>query len=708
MSLQPRALAMLVPILAGTPTAPVSAQRGVEGAPETFSLAQVLAAPFASGLTASPDGRRVAWVGAVEGRRNVYVAEAPVWAARMLTRYRADDGQELTGLAWTADGRAVVYVRGGGRNAAGEYPNPTSAPGGARQEVWLVSLAGVARLLGEGAGATPSPAGDRVAFVLRDTIWTAPLRAAGPARILFRARGRNGTPVWSPDGRRLAFVSRRGTHSFVGVYDPRRDTVRYLAAGVDRDDVPRWSPDGTRIAFVRQSGATFPGGGQRSAVGRPLPPWTIWVADAAGGEGRVVWSAPTAPDAAFPTDAGPWALQWAADERLVFASELGGWLGLYAVSLQGGETARLTPPACEVEGAVMEADLRSVVYTSNCVDSERRQVSRVAVAGGSPQVLSSGTVIDWSPAPLGGGGVAFLRSDALRPAVPFVLAAGETDPRRVGGFDPPAGFPAEVLVAPQHAVVRTADSVDVRMQLFLPPDGGSGRHPVAVFFHGGPRRQMLLGWHNRYYYHNAYAFNQYLASRGFVVVSVNYRGGIGYGHAFRTAPRTGMRGASEYADVQAAAAWLRARPDVDSARIGLWGGSYGGYLTALGLARNSDLFAAGFDLHGVHDWSVDRSLPPGVTGGPVADSVLAAWRAASPVADVARWRSPVLLVHGDDDRNVSFAQTVDLAQRLRRQGVRVETLVFPDEIHDFLRHAHWMEAFRAGADFLLAQVRGGR
>jgi dipeptidyl aminopeptidase/acylaminoacyl peptidase len=218
------------------------------------------------------------------------------------------------------------------------------------------------------------------------------------------------------------------------------------------------------------------------------------------------------------------------------------------------------------------------------------------------------------------------------------------------------------------------------------------------------RRQMLVGWHYMYYYHNAYAFNQYLASRGFVVLAVNYRTGIGYGRAFRMAARAGLNGASEYTDVLAAAAWLRARPDVDSARIGLWGGSYGGFLTALGLARNSDLFAAGFDLHGVHDWSADRDLPVGVRGGAVADSVLARWRASSPVADLARWRSPVLLVQGDDDRNVSFAQTVDLAQRLRRQGVEVELLVFPDEVHDFLRHAHWLQAYRAGAAFLGAKL----
>src|SRR3989442_14045667 len=120
--------------------------------------------------------------------------------------------------------------------------------------------------------------------------------------------------------------------------------------------------------------------------------------------------------------------------------------------------------------------------------------------------------------------------------------------------------------------------------------------------HGGPMREMLLGWHYRDYYHNSYAMNQYLASRGYMVLSVNYRSGIGYGRAFRLAPHRGARGASEYQDIVAGAKYLQSRDDVDKKRIGLWGGSYGGYLTALGLARNSDIFAAGVDFHGVHGW----------------------------------------------------------------------------------------------------------
>jgi dipeptidyl aminopeptidase/acylaminoacyl peptidase len=207
---------------------------------------------------------------------------------------------------------------------------------------------------------------------------------------------------------------------------------------------------------------------------------------------------------------------------------------------------------------------------------------------------------------------------------------------------------------------------------------------------------MLLGFHYLYYYHNSYAMNQYLASRGYEVLSVNYRSGIGYGRTFREAQRRGARGASEYQDVVAGAKYLRARAEVDDKRIGLWGGSYGGYLTALGLARNSDIFAAGVDFHGVHDWS---SPVAGLRVSLDQPERTRLARESSPIASVDKWKSPVLLIHGDDDRNVAFSQTVMLVRRLRDQGVEFEQLIFPDEVHDFLRHDHWVQAYHATADF---------
>src|SRR5206468_6050946 len=125
-------------------------------------------------------------------------------------------------------------------------------------------------------------------------------------------------------------------------------------------------------------------------------------------------------------------------------------------------------------------------------------------------------------------------------------------------------------------------------------------------------------------------------------------------------PGRAGRGATEYQDVVAAVKFLQSGSDVDLKRIGLWGGSYGGYLTALGLGRNSDLFAAGVDLHGVHDWPTDnwdgKNIPAELTK--LAHD-------SSPVTAVSTWKSLVLFLHGHDDRNLYFTHTTDLQTRLR-------------------------------------------
>jgi dipeptidyl aminopeptidase/acylaminoacyl peptidase len=244
-------------------------------------------------------------------------------------------------------------------------------------------------------------------------------------------------------------------------------------------------------------------------------------------------------------------------------------------------------------------------------------------------------------------------------------------------------------------------------QLFMPPGVREReRRPALLFLHGGSRRQMLLGWHYGSYYNNAYALNQYLASRGFIVLSVNFRSGIGYGMEFREALNYGASGASEFNDVLGAGLYLRSRADVDPRRIGLWGGSYGGYLTALGLARASDLFAAGVDFHGVHDWNVGiRTFIPNYD--PSEDLSRLAFT-SSPMSSLDTWRSPVLVIHGDDDRNVSFIETVALVEALRKRRVEVEQLVFPDEVHAFLTHARWIEAYKATADFFERKLKQAR
>src|SRR6516165_9959741 len=209
----------------------------------------------------------------------------------------------------------------------------------------------------------------------------------------------------------------------------------------------------------------------------------------------------------------------------------------------------------------------------------------------------------------------------------------------------PKDFPSPQLIEPQTVTFRSEDGLEIHGQLFVPPNRArSAPGPALIFVHGGPPRQMLPGFHYMYYYHNAYAENQYLASLGYVVLSVNYRRGIMYGRAFREPADGGWRGSSEYKDVQAGAKYLQSLAIVDAKRIGIWGGSYGGLLTALALSRNSDVFAAGVDFHGVHDWSVflARRMSAAEEAPDHTEAVKLAYD-SSPVATVVKWKSPVLL-----------------------------------------------------------------
>jgi dipeptidyl aminopeptidase/acylaminoacyl peptidase len=487
-------------------------------------------------------------------------------------------------------------------------------------------------------------------------------------------------------------VSSRGDHSFISVYDPRTNQLRFLSPSVDRDVAPRWSPDGRRIAFIRLFNVTDTFSNDRDR----LQPWAIRVVDARSGEGRQVWRSGDQDTDSYPGLGGEDFWQWVAGDRLLFPSEKDGWIHLYSISADGGALTALTPGEFEVENVVLSPDKSFVVVATNKGDIDHRHLWRVNVAGGTPQPITSGDSIEMRPQLFDNGRrIAFLHSTARDPFLPFTASIDGTNAKALAPQVLPSDFPSARLVTPEQVIFKAADGTEVHGQLFKPKTA-SGKSPALVFMHGGPSRQMLLGWHYLYYYHNSYAMNQYLASRGYIVLSVNYRSGIGYGRAFRTAQHRGARGASEYQDVFAGAKYLRERDDVDKKRVGLWGGSYGGYLTALGLARNSDIFAAGVDFHGVHDWgtSVAGLRVPTDT----SDRARIA-RESSPIASVDKWKSPVLLIHGDDDRNVEFAQTVNLVRRLRANGVYFEELIFPDEIHDFLRHQDWVRAYHASSDF---------
>jgi dipeptidyl aminopeptidase/acylaminoacyl peptidase len=522
---------------------------------------------------------------------------------------------------------------------------------------------------------------------------------------LIHAKGNASELRWSPDGSRIAFITNRTDHALVSLYDFPSKTLRYLDASVDHDGNLVWSPDGKQVAFIRTPASTraFSFGPVRTAE-----PWSIRVADAETGAGREIFKAAEGPGSAFHAMVAENQLIWGAGDHIVFPWERTGWQHLYSVPARGGQPIALTSGEFEVEHVSRGAEGRDILFACNKDDIDRRHIWRVPAAGGAVTAVTKGRNLEWSPVAVGEGAVAYLHSGTRNPAQPAIQvangAAKELAPDSV-----PSDFPAASLVEPQQVMLTAADGMAIHAQLFLPADLKAGEHrPAMIFFHGGSRRQMLLGWHYMEYYNHAYAMNQYLAGRGYVVLAVNYRSGIGYGRNFREALNYGATGASEFNDVLGAGLYLKARTDVDPQRIGLWGGSYGGYLTALGLSRASDLFAVGVDFHGVHDWNnVIRNF---VSAYDPAKDVTAARIAfeSSPMASVSTWRSPVLLIHGDDDRNVPFHETVILAEALRKQKVPFEQLIFPDEIHGFLTHKRWVEAYHASARFIDKYLKPGQ
>lgn len=671
-----------------------------------FSLAQVLSYPFPNALVSSQDGKNIAYVLNVRGARSLWFAQAPDFKPRMLWTSGADDGQEITNVSISNDAKYVVYVRGGAHDAnwtERPWPDPDDSPVEPHMQVLSIATAGgTPAVLGEGDAPVISPDGTRVAFIHDGDgrVWIAPVDASKAASQLFFDRGNASELTWSPDGKALAFTSDRGDHAFIGVFRDARTPLEYLAPSTFNDFSPKWSPDGTRIAFVRIAGQ---GGPPQDPLKQYPQPWTIMVANVSTGRGTAVWqSAHTLRDS-LPEINGP-QLRWVAGNRLAFISERTNWPLLYTVSASGGQAKLLTPGSYMIEDTALSPDLRTIYYTADTGnapgDDDRRHIFRISAGGGAPVQVTHGTNSEWWPAATSDG-VAYVQAGARVPTT-IVHNAATLDAEQI-----PSDFPTASMVAPREVTFRSRDGLPIHGQLFTPARA-NGKRPAVIFVHGGPPRQMLLTWHYFDYYSYAYAANQYLANHGFVVLSVNYRLGIGYGHDFHHPPHAGPSGAAEYQDVLAGARFLQRLPGVDARRIGIWGGSYGGYLTAMALAKNSDVFKAGSDFHGVHDWTMfpewfgeqtKRYQQPDMKR-----FMRTAWL-SSPDAYISTWRSPVLLIQGDDDRNVRFHQMVDLVERLKRTPVHFEQLVIPNEIHGFLRWHSWLQADQATADFLSKELR---
>ena len=669
--------------------------------------------PFPTELCSASNGSKIAWAMDEQGVRNVYVAEGPSYTAKKLTNFTKNDGQELTSLSISDDGKWVVFVRGGdhGANYDGGLPiNAANETNPFKVQVGAVPFAGGdTKFLAEGDAPEVSSDSKTVAFIKGGQVFTAPIDGSSAAKSLFTTRGSAGSLEWSPNGSSLLFVANRGDHSIIGIYTNASSPIKWIAASFYRDGSPHWSPDGNSIVFVRKPGA---GGAPDSLLAKRHQPWSIYTVEVASGKETLLWKAPATLRGSVPSTHGGTNLHWAANNRIVFLSYQDGWPHLYSIAVSGGKELLLTPGNFMCEHIILSADKKYLTFSANtgpdALDIERRHAVKVSVDKTDMQVLTPGSGLEWTPVLTDNGNTAaFISATPQQSPLVAVKKLNGGNIQLIGKELVPSDFPKDKMVTPKQVIFKAADGVIVHAQLFM-PEAGAGKKPAILYVHGGPPRQMLLGWNYSDYYSNAYASNQYLASQGFVVLSVNYRLGIGYGYEFHQAPKGGAAGGAEYQDIQAAGKWLQQQSFVDGSKIGIYGGSYGGYLTAMALSRDSKIFAAGVDIHGVHDWGTQAALTTaGEKFEKAPDYELAlktAWN-SSPVSTIKTWKSPVLIIHADDDRNVRFNQSVDLINRLEKQGVNYETLMIVDDTHHWMNWNNAVKVYGAVAEYFERKLK---
>ena len=384
---------------------------------------------------------------------------------------------------------------------------------------------------------------------------------------------------------------------------------------------------------------------------------------------------------------------WMPDGRnLWFVSERDGYAHVYTAPAAGGAARQLTSGSWEVHDIELSPDRRRFWLTTNEGSPHEYHFYHMSLDGRDrTRITDAPGFHDVTPSP-DGDRLANVHSYSNRPPELYVLQNRRGSPMTRVTDSPTDEWKSFGWIDPEIVRFRAEDGTMVPARIYRPRDVGAAPNGAGVIFvHGaGYLQNVHRGWSS---YYREYMFHHLLASRGFTVLDIDYRGSEGYGRDWRTAIHRHM-GGKDLSDQVDGAAYLAAAEGVDPERIGLYGGSYGGFITLMALFTRADRFAAGAALRSVTDWAhYNHWYTARILHQPQDDDE--AYRRSSPIYFAEGLEDPLLIAHGMVDTNVHFQDVVRLAQRLIELGkTDWEMAVYPVEGHGFVEPASWTDEYR--------------
>lgn len=701
------AVAAMTALLIAGESASAASGQPVAARPSGLTIEQLLEIAHPGPPVWSPRGDRIAFVRQIDSAVDLWWTtqehDEPV---PVTGEAGADDPGAVSGFAWTPSGETLLYVL---RGNLYRYDVLT----GSREElIGDGSLSGAPALTTDGL---------HVALVRNGQPWVGSFPELAGS-VLVDGDGSFRELVWSPDGRFLAALHSATERIVEDTAALMGDKVEFVRHETTAADLVVIDVDGGSVTWLER-GDAYAGEAAFSAAG--VLAWQeiahhakrrrILLASAPDWSPRVVVDEF---DEAWWTltylEAGP---RWSPNtERFVFLSERDGWTHAYLLDASdpGAEALPLTAGEFEVEEPTWSPDGLRLLLAANRGSSTERGLHLLEVpadGGAQPELepisrlRGTSTLGRWRP---DGEAIAFLHADPVNPLDLWVQEPRPDIAEQLSDTWPDDADEDELIV-PQSVRFSSADGELVPAQIFLPPDYDDleGPVPVVVWVHGGGIRQNRYGWHPSRVYGLFYGFHQYLLQRGFVVVTVDYRGSIGYGRDFRQGQYLDL-GGRDLDDVLAAVRYLEHIDAVEIGRVGVWGISYGGYLTMQALAQAPSAFDAGVNIAGVVDWAAWAVDP----GGLWIDGRMESpgdhpelYRQRSPIHFVDRLVRPLLILHGTADRSVPVLQAFGLIDALVRADKPFEVMLYPGEQHAFVRSRTWRDAFRRTEAFFDATLR---